>query len=67
MEEDLERAKASYLKLQEKAGTEFKGSCYAEERLKEVNENKLLEYSIRNFLDVALRMSIAHLICLNWN
>ncbi len=55
-EEDLERAKANYLKLQEKAGTEFKESlAIAEERLKEVNENKLLEYSTRNFLDVSLR------------
>ncbi len=55
-EEDLERAKANYLKLQEKAGAEFKEiPAMAEERLKEVNENKLLEYSARNFLDVSLR------------
>ncbi|MCX5708754.1 MAG: hypothetical protein NTY14_07310 [Candidatus Omnitrophica bacterium] len=55
-EEDLERAKANYLKLKEKAGDEFKSSLgLAEERLKEIAENKLLDNNIRSFLDVSLK------------
>lgn len=55
-EEDLERAKANYLKLKEKAGSEFKSSlALAEKRLKEIEENKLLDSNIRNFLDVSLK------------
>ena len=55
-EEDLERAKANYLKLKEKAGNEFKSSLVmAEERLKEIAENKLLDNNIRSFLDVSLK------------
>jgi len=55
-EEDLERAKANYLKLKEKAGSGFKSSLgQAEERLKEIAENKLLDSNIRNFLDVSLK------------
>jgi tetratricopeptide (TPR) repeat protein len=55
-EEDLERAKANYLKLKEKAGDEFK-ACLgpAEQRLNEITENKLLDNNIRSFLDVSLR------------
>jgi len=55
-EEDLERAKANYFKLKEKAGTEFKSiQIMAEERLKEIEENKLLDSNIRIFLDVSLK------------
>jgi hypothetical protein len=55
-EEDLERAKANYLKLKEKAGSELKSSlAMAEDRLKELAENKLLDNNIRIFLDVSLK------------
>jgi TolA-binding protein len=55
-EEDLERAKANYLKLKEKAGDEFKSSLgQAEQRLNEIAENKLLDNNIRSFLDVSLK------------
>jgi TolA-binding protein len=55
-EEDPERAKANYLKLKEKAGSEFKSSlALAEERLGEIAENKLLDNNLRSFLDVSLK------------
>ncbi len=55
-EDDLERAKANYLKLKEQSGNEFKSiTALAEARLKEVAENKLLDSNIRSFLDVSLR------------
>jgi len=55
-EEDLERAKANYLKLKEKAGSEFKSAIVmADSRLKEIEENRLLDSEIRSFLDVSLK------------
>lgn len=55
-EDDSERAKANYLKLKEKAGNEFKSSLgQAEERLKEITENKLLDNNIRHFMDVSFK------------
>ncbi len=55
-EEDLERAKANYLKLKEKAGSEFKSAIVmAEERLKEIEANRPLDSNIRSFLDVSLK------------
>lgn len=59
-EDDLERAKANYLKLKEKAGSEFKPTIVlAEARLKEIEENRLLDSNIRSFLDVSLKKEYA--------
>jgi TolA-binding protein len=55
-EDDLERARANFLKLKEKAGVEFKSTlALAEDRLKEIADNKLLDGNIRSFLDVSLK------------
>jgi TolA-binding protein len=55
-QEDQERAKANYLKLKEKAGSEFKSTtALADERLKEIEENKPLQANILFFLEVSLK------------
>jgi hypothetical protein len=55
-EEDMERARANYLKLKEKAGSLYQSlAAMAEARLKEIEEDNPLDSNIRNFLDVSLK------------
>ncbi len=56
-ENDLARAKDYYNKLVEKAGNDFTETVtLALERLKEITEAKPIEYNLKTFLDVSLRV-----------
>jgi len=55
-ENDLVKAKDYYNKLIEKAASDYTQiSGLAQERLKEINESKPLEYNLKSFLDASLK------------
>jgi len=70
-EGDLEKARASYLKLLEKAGGDFSDTtALANARLKEIEENRPMEYNLKMFLQASLgdnfiaqRLAAADLSC----
>ncbi|MCX5697015.1 MAG: tetratricopeptide repeat protein [Candidatus Omnitrophica bacterium] len=59
-EKDLPKAKEYYTKVIEKAKEDFLETAgLAKERLKEIEENKPVEYNLKTFLDVSLKKESA--------
>ncbi|MBU1727248.1 MAG: hypothetical protein KJ880_06435 [Candidatus Omnitrophica bacterium] len=60
-EADQSKARQYYTKLLEKAGASFgETAAMAKERIKEIDDNKPMEYNIKTFLDLSLKEELAN-------